>query len=153
MVVTMSCLVNRSASMPRLDLQPNGLPEGPGPGIDSGVARNRQFTVYDRSSSNTLNSSGYNTLSRGHRDSSKACFDGCFPHLAHIAGHFRHSNSAIDVRRQPINVLNSKGFWNGISELRSVLTPGNPLLETQNSGATFYVVNPSRDQSYKLISP
>ena len=51
------------------------------------------------------------------------------------------TRSQIDVRRQPITALAARGFWNGISELKNVLTPGNPLLENQgkNSNATFYV--------------
>ena len=51
------------------------------------------------------------------------------------------NRSQIDERRQPITALAARGFWNGISELKNVLTPGNPLLENQgkNSNATFYV--------------
>ncbi len=128
MVVAMSsCFVNRSASMPRLDLQPPD-PEDPGPppGVNAAQARNRQFTVYDKSS---CNSSGYNTLSRGYRGSrgSGACFEGCFPHLSHFAGNFRTSHSTVDVRRHPMSATSSRGFWSGISELKHVLTPGDNL--------------------------
>ena len=138
--MTMSSLANRSVSMPRLDRQPPDLLQDSGQIVDVGAPRNRQFTVYDRGSSRTLNSSGYNTLTRGQR--SGACFEGCMPRLAQFAGQFRHSGSAVDVWRQATS--SSRGFWTGINELRSVLTPGNPLLENQMSGATFYVVNPSK---------
>jgi hypothetical protein len=61
MVVTMHCFANRSASMPRLDMEPPD-PDELGvlpPLAGVGVARNRQFTIYssDRTS-NTLSSSG-----------------------------------------------------------------------------------------------
>ena len=61
MVVTMQCFANRSASMPRLDMEPPD-PEEPGglpPLAAVGVARNRQFTIYSSDkTSNTLSSSG-----------------------------------------------------------------------------------------------
>ena len=45
-----------------------------------------------------------------------------------------------DFRRQPITALATQGFWNGVSDLKDVLsTPKNPLLLERNETAKFYV--------------
>ena len=52
------------------------------------------------------------------------------------------SNFAIgsDYRRRPITALASKGFWNGVSELKDVLsTPKNPLSFEREETAKFYI--------------
>ncbi len=62
-----------------------------------------------------------------------------------------HTNIFCLFRRQPISAGTAKGFWNGITELKNVLTPGNPLLENNviNRNATFYVGHPSKSLSSK----
>ena len=62
---------------------------------------------------------------------------GCLPNMFNFNGNF-----TLDVRRKPISVMAAKSFWNGVSEIRDVLTNGNPLLEESN--ATFYVEKSSR---------
>ena len=79
---------------------------------------------------------------------------GCFPrqflpscaisgvHPKNLPGIRDDSNFAIgsDYRRRPITALASKGFWNGVSELKDVLyTPKNPLSSEREETAKFYI--------------
>ena len=79
---------------------------------------------------------------------------GCFPrqllpsctisglHPKNLPGIRDDSNFAIgsDYRRRPITALASKGFWNGVSELKDVLSPPkNPLSVEREETAKFYI--------------
>ena len=63
-------------------------------------------------------------------------------HPKNLPGIRDDSNFAIgsDYRRRPITALASKGFWNGVSELKDVLsTPKNPLSVEREETAKFYI--------------
>ena len=47
-------------------------------------------------------------------------------------------NFTLDLRRRPISALAANSFWSGLSEIKDVLTTGNPLL-VPNETAQFYV--------------
>ena len=62
-----------------------------------------------------------------------------------------------DLRRRPISALAAQSFWNGVSEIKDVLTTSNPLLETSR----FYVeetlevkpeLEPEADQFFEDIN-
>lgn len=59
---------------------------------------------------------------------------GCLPAL--FCGNF-----SLDVRRKPISVIAAKSFWTGVSDIKDVLTPANPLLE---NSSTFYIQDSRR---------
>ena len=50
-----------------------------------------------------------------------------------------------DLRRRPISALAAQSFWNGVSEIKDVLTTSNPLLETSK----FYVEETSTLEQIK----
>ena len=62
-----------------------------------------------------------------------------------------------DLRRRPISALAAQSFWNGVSEIKDVLTTSNPLLETSR----FYLeetlevkaeLEPEADQFFEDIN-
>lgn len=59
---------------------------------------------------------------------------GCLP--TNCTGNF-----TLDLRRRPISALAANSFWSGVSEIKDVLTTGNPLLvtSTPNETAQFYL--------------
>ena len=90
------------------------------------------------------------TLQRGE----PALLGGCLPrhllpsctiggvHLKNLPGIRDDINFAIgtDYRRRPITALASKGFWNGVTELKDVLSnPRNPLASERQETAKFYI--------------
>ena len=98
------------------------------------------------------------------RDSSNP-FGGCLPRqilpsCAIGGGNFRSklnvldtanfAFSSADVRRKPITVLASNGFWNGVSDLKEVFTNSrNPLQSDRSETAKFYVKESSSTNSLR----
>lgn len=60
------------------------------------------------------------------------CLTGCFPWQG---GAWTEGDRSRN--RRPITALASQGFWNGISDIKEVFTPSNPLLNANN--AQFYL--------------
>ena len=144
--------LQRASSLPRIELEfldeENGtsiaeLPETFN-NIDQNhyqegtLPRNRKYTVYRRyhGSMRSYAASPHGTVNRSHADTLPQ--GGCLPCVGQFG--LLQPIRAQDERRQPITALAAQGFWNGISELKEVLTPGNPLLD--NSGkvtSVFYI--------------
>ena len=81
----------------------------------------------DREKHSTLK----NAISNGSLDQGQNGLAGCLPQCI-----------SVDIRRRPISALAANSFWSGVSEIKDVLTTGNPLLEsnTRSETAKFYVV-------------
>ena len=81
----------------------------------------------DREKHSTLK----NAISNGSLDQGQNGLAGCLPQCI-----------SVDIRRRPISALAANSFWSGVSEIKDVLTTGNPLLETNTRSETakFYVV-------------
>ena len=71
-----------------------------------------------------------NSISNGSLDKTQ---QGCLP---------GGCNFTLDIRRRPISALAANSFWSGVSEIKDVLTTGNPLLvngSVPSETAQFYV--------------
>eukprot|EP00095_Tigriopus_kingsejongensis_P000958 maker-scaffold83_size396513-snap-gene-0.15 protein:Tk00958 transcript:maker-scaffold83_size396513-snap-gene-0.15-mRNA-1 annotation:"conserved hypothetical protein" len=83
-------------------------------------------------------------LDRVHGDlPNPGCMTGCFPsaRIPWTGGEGQRGRN-----RKPITALASQGFWNGVSDIKEVFAPSNPLLNTK---AQFYLPDQASTTDYK----